>query len=160
MEKVATSTCQWDVQQFLGLANYYRRFVKNFSTIAKPVHRLTEKNVSFEWRQEAAEAFAQLKQRLTSPPVLAHLALKKMSRWWSKNRRWYWWNKTSSSQHCMEKQLLVRCHQYSWHHHFLRQPCHFPCAQHQGPFRSCLCLDSSDLDSILSNMTWSPPAIS
>ena len=80
MEKVATSTCQWDVQQFLGLANYYRRFVKNFSTIAKPVHRLTEKNVSFEWRQEAAEAFAQLKQRLTSPPVLAHLALKKMSR--------------------------------------------------------------------------------
>ena len=60
------------MQQCLGLANYYRRFVKNLSTIAKPVHRLTEKNVSFEWRQEAVEAFAQLKQRLTSPPVLAH----------------------------------------------------------------------------------------
>ena len=62
-----TPTCQ-RVQQFLGLANYYRRFVKNFSTLANPVHRLTEKNVS--WRQEAAEV--QLKQRLTSPPVLAH----------------------------------------------------------------------------------------
>ena len=57
------------MQQFIGLANYYRR---NFATIAKPLHLLTEKNVSFEWSRKAAEAFAQLKQRLTSPPVLAH----------------------------------------------------------------------------------------
>ena len=67
-----TPTSQREVQQFLGLANYYRRFVKNFATIAKPLHRLTEKNVPFGWTQEAEEAFAQLKQRLTSPPILAH----------------------------------------------------------------------------------------
>ncbi|KAL5471331.1 hypothetical protein EMCRGX_G029435 [Ephydatia muelleri] len=38
-----------EMQQFLGLANYYRKFVKNFAAIAKPLHRLTEKNTDFKW---------------------------------------------------------------------------------------------------------------
>ena len=38
-----------EVQQFLGLANYYRRFVKDFALISKPLQRLTEKNAPFEW---------------------------------------------------------------------------------------------------------------
>ena len=67
-----TPTCQRDVQQFLGLANYHRWFVRDFARIAKPLHRLTEKNVRFSWTEEAAGAFAQLKQRLISPLVLAH----------------------------------------------------------------------------------------
>ena len=44
--KVATwpvPTSQQEVRQFLGLVSYYRKFIKNFTTIAKPVHRLTEK---------------------------------------------------------------------------------------------------------------------
>ena len=41
-----------DVQRFLGLANYYRRFIKSFATIAKPLHQLTEKGVVFSWTPE------------------------------------------------------------------------------------------------------------
>ena len=60
-----------EVQQFLGLANYYRRFISDFDTIAKPLHRLTERNTSFNWTIECQEAFDHLRHRLTTAPVLA-----------------------------------------------------------------------------------------
>ena len=60
-----------EVQQFLGLANYYRRFIKDFASLAKPLHRLTEKGREFTWAQESDQAFNTLKQKLTSAPVLA-----------------------------------------------------------------------------------------
>lgn len=41
-----------DVQQFLGLANYYRRFVEDFARIARPLHKLTEKTATFEWSED------------------------------------------------------------------------------------------------------------
>ena len=41
-----------EVQQFLGLASYYRRFILDFATIAKPLHRLTEQNSDFRWTNE------------------------------------------------------------------------------------------------------------
>ena len=50
-----------EVQQFLGLANYYRRFIKNFATIAKPLHQATEKQAHFKWTEHCAQAFNQLK---------------------------------------------------------------------------------------------------
>ena len=59
-----------EVQQFLGLANYYRRFIKNFATIAKPLHQATEKKQHFKWTEQCAHAFNQLKAHLTSPPIL------------------------------------------------------------------------------------------
>ena len=59
------------MQQFLGLANYYRRFVENFAKIAKPLHRLTEKTAKYEWTSESQAAFEELRQRLASAPVLA-----------------------------------------------------------------------------------------
>ena len=71
--KVATwpaPTCKRDVQQFLGLANYYRRFIKNFAEIAKPLHQLTEKTHSFSWTDQCQVAFDELRCRLTSTPVL------------------------------------------------------------------------------------------
>ena len=61
-----------EVQQFLGLANYYRRFVKNFAGISKPLHRLTEKNVPFEWTRHCQSAFDELRKCLVSSPVLAY----------------------------------------------------------------------------------------
>lgn len=73
-DKIATwpePQCQRDVQQFLGLANYYRRFIKDFATIAKPLHHLTEKTALFRWTVECQDAFHSLKQKLISPPVLA-----------------------------------------------------------------------------------------
>ena len=60
-----------DVQKFLGLASYYRRFVRDFAGIAKPLHRLTEKNATFDWSIECQEAFAELRHRLCTAPVLA-----------------------------------------------------------------------------------------
>ena len=61
-----------EVQQFLGLASYYRRFVRNFAVIAKPLYRLTERGRQFQWTKECSEAFAVLKHRLTTSPVLSY----------------------------------------------------------------------------------------
>ena len=60
-----------EVQQFLGLASCYRRFVQDFAQIAKPLHQLTEKSCSFRWSAECASAFQELRQRLVSAPILA-----------------------------------------------------------------------------------------
>ena len=60
-----------EVQQFLGLAGYYRRFIQVFSTVARPLHRLTEKNARFKWTDECQRAFVELRQRLVEAPVLA-----------------------------------------------------------------------------------------
>ena len=65
-------TSKREVQQFLGLANYYRRFIKNFAKIANPLHKLTEKSAPFLWTAECQLAFDNLKHSLTSAPVLAH----------------------------------------------------------------------------------------
>jgi hypothetical protein len=59
-----------EIQSFLGLAGYYRRFIKDFSKIAKPMTRLLEKNKDFDWIEECQANFEELKKRLTSAPVL------------------------------------------------------------------------------------------
>ena len=60
-----------EVQQFLGLGNYYRRFIRDYATIAKPLHRLTEAGWEFLWTESCEEAFQKLKRKLTSTPILA-----------------------------------------------------------------------------------------
>ncbi|WVZ94157.1 hypothetical protein U9M48_040087 [Paspalum notatum var. saurae] len=60
-----------EIRSFLGLAGYYRRFIKDFSKIAKPVTALTQKNAKFAWSSKCEEAFGTLKKLLTSAPVLA-----------------------------------------------------------------------------------------
>eukprot|EP00731_Ephydatia_muelleri_P012465 Em0006g1359a len=67
-----TPTCKQEIQRFLGLANYYRRFIKNFSSIAKPLQRLTEKNNMFHWNELCQSAFDELRRCLVSSPVLAY----------------------------------------------------------------------------------------
>lgn len=61
-----------EVRQFLGLASYYRRFVKDFATIAEPLHALTKKNVRFQWTEKCHAAFNCLKGHLTTAPVLGY----------------------------------------------------------------------------------------
>ena len=62
---------QRDVQQFLGFASYYRRFIKDFAVIARPLHHLTEKTAIFNWTEECEASFQKLRLKLVSPPVLA-----------------------------------------------------------------------------------------
>ena len=59
-----------EVQQFLGLAGYYRRFIQNFSAIAKPLHKLTEWTSNFNWTNDCETSFKQLKEKLVSAPIL------------------------------------------------------------------------------------------
>jgi hypothetical protein len=58
------------VRSFLGLAGFYHHFVKDFSTIAAPLHELTKKGVVFRWGQTQEESFATLKDKLTHTPLL------------------------------------------------------------------------------------------
>ena len=60
-----------EVRKFLGLASYYRRSVKNFSTIAAPLNRLTEKGRKFAWSPACEDAFVTLRASLTTTPTLA-----------------------------------------------------------------------------------------
>jgi hypothetical protein len=61
-----------EVQSFLGLAGYYRRFILNFSKIAKPITELLKKANKYDWSEACDEAFKHLKKLLTTSPVLAH----------------------------------------------------------------------------------------
>ncbi|KAJ9177033.1 hypothetical protein P3X46_012288, partial [Hevea brasiliensis] len=59
-----------EVRSFLGLAGYYRRFVKRFSLIAAPMTKLLHKNVRFDWNDKCHTSFEKLKAMLTEAPVL------------------------------------------------------------------------------------------
>jgi len=60
-----------EVQKFLGLANYYRRFIKNFARIAALLHVLVRKEQKWKWEKEQEEMFEELKTVFTMEPVLA-----------------------------------------------------------------------------------------
>ncbi|GJR40682.1 putative ribonuclease H-like domain-containing protein [Tanacetum coccineum] len=60
-----------EVRSFLGLAGYYRRFIEDFSKIAKPLIVLTQKSKTFDWDEEQENAFQTLKDKLCNAPVLA-----------------------------------------------------------------------------------------
>jgi len=59
-----------DVRKFLGLANYYRQFIKNFATLAKPLNMLTRKDEKWRWGEDQQKALEQLKGIFTTRPLL------------------------------------------------------------------------------------------
>ena len=61
-----------NIKQFLGLAGYYRRFIKNFATRAKPLTNLLKKEVTFKWGSEEEESFKDLRQALCESPILQY----------------------------------------------------------------------------------------
>ncbi|UYV63838.1 K02A2.6-like [Cordylochernes scorpioides] len=61
-----------EVQSFLGMCSYYRKFIKDFSLIADPLTSLIRKNVQFIWTGKQEEAFQNLKKALMNPPILGH----------------------------------------------------------------------------------------
>ena len=59
-----------DIQAFLGFANFYRRFIEDFSGIVKPMTSLLRKDAPWKWTQAEEESFKTLKDRFTNAPVL------------------------------------------------------------------------------------------
>ncbi|GKB87697.1 putative reverse transcriptase domain-containing protein [Tanacetum coccineum] len=60
-----------EIRQFLGLAGYYRRFIEGFSKISKPMTKLTQKGIKFDWGEKEENAFQLIKQKLCSASILA-----------------------------------------------------------------------------------------
>ncbi|GJZ51300.1 putative reverse transcriptase domain-containing protein [Tanacetum coccineum] len=60
-----------EIRQFLGLAGYYRRFIEGFLKIAKPMIKLTQKGIKFDWGEKEENDFQLIKQKLCSAPILA-----------------------------------------------------------------------------------------
>jgi len=69
-----------EVQTFLGLANYYRRFIKDFAKIAAPLHMLVRKEQKWKWKKEQKEAFEKLKAVFTTESILAILDINREMR--------------------------------------------------------------------------------
>ena len=61
-----------EVRSFLGLGNYYRRFVRNYSALVKPLTELTKKNKTFRWDDDCQKAFTTLKDVLMGPEIMAY----------------------------------------------------------------------------------------
>ena len=66
-----------ELQTFLGFANFYRRFVENYSKVIQPLTALLKKNAEYRWGSEAEKVFQNLKDRFTSTPTLRHFDPKK-----------------------------------------------------------------------------------
>jgi hypothetical protein len=65
-----TPTTLWDVRAFIGFSNFYRRFIKDFSSIARPLHDLTKKDVPWKWHAEQQHAFDTIKEKFCQEPIL------------------------------------------------------------------------------------------
>ena len=65
-----TSKCIKDIRFFLGHAGFYRRFIRDFNAIARPLCNLLAKDVTFEWSQACEAAFDKLKTMLVSAPIM------------------------------------------------------------------------------------------
>ena len=73
IRKWATPTDATEVRRFLGLANFYHKFVRGFARIAAPLHGLLKKGAAFDWSKVHQDAFDGLKEALCSAPVLNHV---------------------------------------------------------------------------------------
>ena len=73
ISKLSPPTNVKTVMQFLGHADFYRRFIHNFSKISKPLYKLLEKDAKFEWDSECQQRFEELKAYLTTAPIVRAL---------------------------------------------------------------------------------------
>ena len=92
-----------DIQKFLGLANYYRQFVKDFLKIAKLLHEMTRKEIKWNWEKKQQKAFEELKERFTTESVLVTLGLDREMR-----------VEADVSDLAMNKVLLMKCEDKKW----------------------------------------------
>ena len=70
IEQWTTPTTIKQVWSFLGFGNYYRKFIKDYGNLTKPLNRLLKKDKKFEWTDEAQQAFNTLIGKFQAAPVL------------------------------------------------------------------------------------------
>ena len=87
-----------DVQKFLGLANYYHWFIKDFAAIARLLHNMIKKDQKWEWTKRQEKAFRKLKKRFTKELVLAAPNLDKKMRM-----------KVDASDYAIKEILSIEC---------------------------------------------------
>jgi len=92
-----------DVRKFLGLANYYRRFIKDFAQVARPMNILTWKDKKWRWEEAQQKAFDELKQVFTTKPVLAAPDLDKE-----------FWVEADASNYATGRVLSMKCSDKKW----------------------------------------------
>ena len=73
ISKLPSPTNVKAVRQFLGHAGFYKRFIKDFSKIAKPLYKILEKDVKFTWDEDCQRSFEELKSHLTIAPIVRAL---------------------------------------------------------------------------------------
>ena len=92
-----------DVQKFLGLANYYRQFVKDFTKIARPLHEIMRKKIKWNWGEKQQKVFEELKKRFMIEPVLVTPVLNREMR-----------VKVDTSDFTTGGVLLIKCKDEKW----------------------------------------------
>jgi len=92
-----------DVRKFLGLTNYYRRFIKDFAQVARPMNMLTRKDEKWRWEEAQQKVFDELKQVFTTKPVLAAPDLDKEFR-----------VETDASNYATRGVLSIKCSDDRW----------------------------------------------
>jgi len=75
-----TPKCVKEVQKFLGLANYYRRSIEGFASIARPLHDMMKNDQKWDWTEKQEKVFRKLKERFTKELVLVAPDLDKKMR--------------------------------------------------------------------------------
>jgi len=96
--KWLTPKCVKDVQKFLGLVNYYCRFIKGFASVARPLHDMVKKDKKWDWTQRREKVFRELKEWFTKEPVLAAPDINKKMRM-----------EVDASDYAMEGVLSMEC---------------------------------------------------
>src|SRR5690606_16982729 len=79
VQKFSTPASAKELQSFLGLCSYFRRFVHIFSSRVSSLRQLLSQNTPFVWTQQHETEFCDMKSALSSPPVLAHFSPEKVS---------------------------------------------------------------------------------
>ena len=92
-----------DVRKFLGLANYYRRFIKDFARVARPINVLMWKDEKWQWEEAQQKTFDELKQVFTTKPVLAVPDLDKE-----------FWIEADASNYITRGVLSMKCSDEKW----------------------------------------------
>ncbi|XP_075082075.1 uncharacterized protein LOC142166698 [Nicotiana tabacum] len=132
ISKLPPPTSVKGVRSFLGHAGFYRRFIKDFSKIASPMCKLLEKDAKFEFDEKCLKAFEELKERLTTEPIIVtpnwslpfELMCDEWCSYWSSIANFLVSDLIPNGLEAYQKKMFLReCRQYYWEEPFLFRFC-------------------------------------